>query len=306
MDAVSEPRLVELAQLLKSLRGLHGVVESAASGAEPFHAYVLAGRRSDGVPGFVAREFWIEGDRIAHKTVEVFDFASGQNFGLYLTRGGLVDRTVRKGATWLDGPVSGVEKILAELEELCPYVGGAAQMVVIDNSEARWIQHPPVPEATRRADILATATIASGVSYIGTIYTGQLAAGGALIQDAMIQNLACSKLNGGTIAAAITMTSPSLQITSGIVTVLIDGTNYVLVRNTNGYYSSLAAGVIYAGSNGTGDLGMLTPTQVLIGGYQVVGKRQSGPGNAASWVDPVAQTWANNLLTALRTHGLVW
>jgi hypothetical protein len=47
-------------------------------------------------------------------------------------------------------------------------------------------------------------------------------------------------------------------------------------------------------------------TQVLyFGTHQVLTIQQTGPGTASGWADATAQGWANNLLTALRTHGLI-
>jgi len=40
-------------------------------------------------------------------------------------------------------------------------------------------------------------------------------------------------------------------------------------------------------------------------GQQILMTRQTGPGNPSGWADGGAQAWAQNLLNALRNHGLV-
>ena len=56
-----------------------------------------------------------------------------------------------------------------------------------------------------------------------------------------------SRIAAGTIAASVTMTSPSLVITSGSVTVNIDGSNYVKATNSStGKYSYFSASGVYS------------------------------------------------------------
>lgn len=54
----------------------------------------------------------------------------------------------------------------------------------------------------------------------------------AAITDAKISDLSVAKLTAGTIAVAVTMTAPTLQITSGGTVINIDATSFIKITNT--------------------------------------------------------------------------
>jgi hypothetical protein len=52
------------------------------------------------------------------------------------------------------------------------------------------------------------------------------------VTNALIQSLAADKIIGGTISAAILMTSPAIQITSGSILIQIDASNLITITDT--------------------------------------------------------------------------
>jgi hypothetical protein len=130
------------------------------------------------------------------------------------------------------------------------------------------------------------------------------------------QQLVCA-----TISASISMTAPTLVITSGAITVNIDSTNIIEVTNSSTSISSehtwshfniyrsgvTVSSLVGSGLTLTSPSGALTAsmgaTGLSVQGLNVVGARQTGPGNTSDVTDVAARF--NNLLTALRNHGLI-
>jgi hypothetical protein len=140
---------------------------------------------------------------------------------------------------------------------------------------------------------------------------------------AIVQGTLSLNLNGASTSISNIYDTPS----SGYV-------GFKTADNSTGYYSTVipngfsvidASGNVIVAliKNALGDYGSLTlnspgssrsirldsQNQVIrIGGIfptQVLTVQQAGPGTPSGWADSTAQTWASNLLTALRTHGLV-
>ncbi len=143
----------------------------------------------------------------------------------------------------------------------------------------------------------------------------------ATVVNAKIVSLDCAKLNAGTITASITMTSPTLIITSGSVRVDINATDYVKVSNSgtsiasqissSGFILYTTSGAYYQADVTTVGFTISTPSgygslrwnQLVLGGNQILTTRQAGPGNTTDTTDVAVRV--NNLLTALRAHGLI-
>jgi len=87
-----------------------------------------------------------------------------------------------------------------------------------------------IAAATITATEIAALTITAGNIANLTITGGKIA--NATIDDAKITTLSASKITAGTISASISLTSPTLVITSGTTTINIDGTNKILVTDT--------------------------------------------------------------------------
>lgn len=154
---------------------------------------------------------------------------------------------------------------------------------------------------------VTTALIANQA--VGTSQIANLAVGTAQIADlavtnAKIASLDVTKLNAGTISAAISMTAPTLVITSGTVTVNIDASNYVKLTDSGVLSSFVQLNPSYcrvqkiADSFNYGQLGLatlalstpsgantLTLTPTL---FKMTGLLSSNPGAGSKelWYDP--------------------
>jgi hypothetical protein len=95
---------------------------------------------------------------------------------------------------------------------------------------------------------MVAGAVASGVS----IAAGQITAGTLVAGVVYAGAIACSQLQAGTISAAISLTSPTITVTSGTVTINIDATHFLKVSdsstgfagtmNNYGVYVQFAAG----------------------------------------------------------------
>jgi hypothetical protein len=103
------------------------------------------------------------------------------------------------------------------------------------------ISDAKIQTATITGASIATATIAGANIGTATITQTNMASasiGTAQIQslavtDAKINDLSVGKLTAGTIAVAVSLTAPTITVTSGTSTVNIDSTNFVKVTNTS-------------------------------------------------------------------------
>jgi hypothetical protein len=150
------------------------------------------------------------------------------------------------------------------------------------------------------------------------------------VTDAQIGNLSVSKLLAGTISVSVSLTSPTLVVTGAGFVINLDSTNGFKVTSGSvvtqiigsqiSIYSSGTAVVTlgdFGGPNGyaafrgpAGTIACLIGASgndgvLVCNGGQVITKQQAGPGNPSFGSLGAAQTWCQNLLTALRTHGMV-
>jgi hypothetical protein len=194
-------------------------------------------------------------------------------------------------------------------------------------------------EAAKLADSSVTATKIANAA-VGTAAIANLAVGNGHIQNGAITNAKIGNLAVGTAqiqdAAITTAKINNLAVTSALIadgailtakigdaqitSAKIDTLQVSKVIGWSGALINIGSGVLFWDGSTTfrasvipsGFLlqdGSATTSLVLgalrMNGTQVVTYRQTGPGNASGWADATAQAWANNLLTALRAHGLI-
>ncbi|HXI85275.1 MAG TPA: hypothetical protein VNL17_14435 [Verrucomicrobiae bacterium] len=152
----------------------------------------------------------------------------------------------------------------------------------------------------------------AGTGYVG-MWAKQCRIGGASPSSAPLQ---CDT------SGNLSITGGTISLVSGTVTVNVDSTNFLKVTDTGGSitFSQIRGIDITTGFNsGTnkavmtatgsiiltqaGTSSILNATSLQFNLTQVVTGRQTGPGNTTDVTD--VATRFNNLLTALRTHGLI-
>jgi hypothetical protein len=137
--------------------------------------------------------------------------------------------------------------------------------------------------------------------------------------------MAADRVGAGTITAAVSMTSPSLTITSGGTVVNIDGTNYI--RLTTSGTSTIVAmepgglSVRSSGGNPRSDIGkgsmtlissggaagIYGPTSVILNGTQVLSTQGASIGDPVGGanIDTQCRTAVVSILQRLRNHGII-
>jgi hypothetical protein len=147
------------------------------------------------------------------------------------------------------------------------------------------ISDAKIQTATITGASIATATIAGANIGTATITQTNMASasiGTAQIQslavtDAKINDLSVAKLTAGTIAVAVSLTAPTITITSGAVTVNIDATNKIKISDTgpNNYTQMLGGTITFAPLSGTNFNSQLGVAQLFFqygtGGTAVTG-----------------------------------
>jgi hypothetical protein len=79
----------------------------------------------------------------------------------------------------------------------------------------------------------AIAALAVTDAKINDLAAGKITAGTLVAGVVYAGNVVASQITAGTISAAVSMTSPSLTITSGNVVINLDGTNFLTITNTS-------------------------------------------------------------------------
>ncbi|MDP8979070.1 MAG: hypothetical protein M3O35_00605 [Acidobacteriota bacterium] len=183
---------------------------------------------------------------------------------------------------------------------------GTAQ-VVADASGNVTISGSLIVGAVGSANSVPATGVTAGTFGSGVIYAG---------------TINCSQLNAGTISAAISLTSPTITVTSGTITVNIDSSHYIMVSDSStGYVGQMTNTGISASATGGAfailtSLGVNTNGQYAVNSTRVVGARQTGWAvptgtiNRATYdtatvtVGGLAQIVAA-LQADLRSHGLI-
>lgn len=265
LDALSTAPMVQLLSTLAVLSSLNlQKYEAELAGTAPFHAYVLAGL-SDGKPGFLAREFYLTNGRIGHREADGFRLPPGNNFTMFTTHSEPIADIIPMSDTWANGPVVAAEGLVDHIRRVQPLVGGPTQLVVCDKT-ARWVHRPVTPPPVKPT----IAQLAIGVLNAGVIYSGQVNAtqiNSGILNSGVINtgSIAASQITAGTITASVTLTSPTLLITAGTVTVEIDTANLVKISNaSSGEFTQVADGLVIVKSTVTNQEVDITPSSVLL------------------------------------------
>jgi hypothetical protein len=132
LDAASMPHIEQLVEYLVS-----GRFQDSVSGSIPFHSYILCGV-SQGVAGFLSRQFWIRNGKICRDDTDNFSPVSAG----WITPGELVAEIVNIPDTWAHGAIASAGRLVDHLRQVTPFVGGPTQMVRITNAGAQWIHQP--------------------------------------------------------------------------------------------------------------------------------------------------------------------
>src|SRR5229473_415485 len=88
-----------------------------------------------------------------------------------------------------------------------------------------------IQAGTITGDRIVANTITVGLLQVGVLAASNITAGtfvGGVVYAGQINT---SQINAGTISVAVTLTAPTIVITSGSVTINIDGTNYILLKD---------------------------------------------------------------------------
>lgn len=177
LDAASLPLMEQLLIALTQIQHLQPEKYGPElAGKEPFHAYTLCGI-SDGCPGFLTREFRL-GDGKITINEQCYFAMPPDSFRLYAS--GVradIGHVLNSPQTWTKGFIGVAETLVEHMRDVQPLIGGPTQMIVIDQSGARWVHRPPASGGTIPSGQLSTATLTSGVIYSGQINAGQVNAG---------------------------------------------------------------------------------------------------------------------------------
>lgn len=174
--------------------------------------------------------------------------------------------------------------------------------------------------------LMANASVTNAIIANLAVGTAQIA--NLAVTNAKINDLDVSKLNAGTITVAISLTAPTITVTSGTTTINIDGTNLIKLHNSGSSSTVQVTGdqVIVTNPSFSAS-SIMTPLQVIVentstlfaasiqddglyvnngsGTLRVVGPRLPGPGNPVFSVLSDAQSWCQSVLNQLRNHGLL-
>ncbi len=227
----SKPVLEELAATLATGVHLHPDIASAVCGNVVLHGAVLVGRNARGELGYVYMESRVRGGRIDTQIHE--HFGASREITITSATDSDFTRFLQDWRLFSDPPVSVVSSILDRLKKASSAIGGPTQILRLDSTGPRWISRLPVcrapepvrparnggPEKMELVDVIRPVACLEGIS---------------------------------TIAAAVTMTSPTLVITGSGFTVNIDSTNQIKNSNpTTGDYTTVGPSVVtVAGGSG--------------------------------------------------------
>jgi hypothetical protein len=169
LDRGSRPWMYELTKTLAEAYQLspHEQYSRTLAGDRPLQGFLLAGRAS-GMLGYVYHEFWYRDGEIILNRKEYL----GDDRHIEVTE--VEPQIVREFALdpETDSTAGGVDILrrwLALAKRVNPFCGGPDQIVAIDRSGARCIEHPPVGTAAAE---MAHATITASISITAPILTG--------------------------------------------------------------------------------------------------------------------------------------
>jgi hypothetical protein len=301
------------------------------SGAALLHGAVICGT-SEGTLGYVDQSYRLVGDGLVCMAHE--NFLPGRQ--ITCTTGGTLEllnatlsRFASQPAIWSDPAEVIARRLLTALKDANDLSGGPDQILRLDrDGGAEWICRPPTEAGP--LPLMATATVTALVSLNSPAISGGTIVGATLTLTAngmttRINNTVpgSGPFNAG---AGIYMTRTSDGAFSAVTPIEAaivhpSGVGFaILARSLSGVqdYGYLrlqqhgtsgaalleATGLLTLTASG-GTWGSLSANRLTLNGNIVVQGRQIGPGNPSFASVADAQAWCQNLLTALRTHGLV-
>lgn len=324
LDQGIRPYLREVVHALSTRPELSscGRAADVLAGRQPIHGYILAGR-NNGKTGFSYQEHWFRDGQVVLVPFEYFD--RPRLFKVTGASESMCEQLREDPGTWTDKPVRVAQKFLAAQKRASATIGGPDQIAMIDHRGGRWVSR--LPAAAMMSEQLACATITASVTM--TAPTLVIASGSTTVNidatnlvkvsDSSLSQFA--QLGPGLLVrnsvdannyASIGVASATLSSSGGDSTLVATPVVGVVVR-TN------AASEVTAALSRTGREGWLLLTSngsakaeltavggsgaLKINGQQVVRSRQPDPGNTTDATD--VATRFNNLLAALRNHGLI-
>jgi hypothetical protein len=281
VDEASKPLTAQLLSTLAAIRDQNPTkYGEELAGTKPFHAYVLAGL-SNGTPGFLAREYWFINGEVMHRETDGFSLPPGNDFAMYVTYGEALADVVPKPETWAQGPVAAVDGFVDIIRRAQPLaVGGPTQLVCVDKSGARWVHRPAAPHPASLDCVMSLSPLATGKVRLDCVMPlSHLATGILPVGVIYAGTLSASNITGGTISAAVSMTAPSLAITSGGTTITLNATDQIKISKS-GYVSQLGTsfvtsfgasdGLYVSGASGT-QVTVVESANIFIGGSSGTG-----------------------------------
>jgi hypothetical protein len=319
--------LTALVEDMGALQHIEPGIADAVAGRALLHGCILAGRTADGQLGFVSHAYSFQAGQVICASEEYFGDARKIVFSTPVPVNGSTFAFIQDPALWTDPAEAVVRRILREARESTVVSGGPDQVVQLNSDGSyRWMSPPPTPAVPLAGDMLA-ATINALVSLNSPTVNGGTITGATLTLTA---NGVTTQINNTTpggpfnAGAGLYMKRTSDNAFSALTPVEMaivhpSGVGYsILARSLSGFqdYGYLrlqqhgtsgsalleATGLLTLIASG-GTQGSLSATRLTLGGNIVVQGRQIGPGNTTDTTDVAVRF--NNLLTALRAHGLI-
>jgi hypothetical protein len=241
----SIPNLEVLAETLRSVQHGREDIRQMLDGQLQMHVIVLAGRTANGELGFVSQVFRVQAGHVVCRTQEYF----GREWKLYTSSGDPAKRIFQEDPTIMDGaPIEAVRKLIAALKGACPTIGGADQIVALDNKGVRWI-----------SQLVRDGLESSDALFAGDATFARAGGGKITINSA---GLALADVNTGTPNATVAIASTGVTVAKGtgfnvkvdasgvlVANLVTSPTSYVQILNTGVGIVKGAYSVQVTGSN---------------------------------------------------------
>lgn len=206
-NAANEPTASPIASSFFTVDPVNNTTQASSIGASVITEYT-----ADGIEAWKLNVWWTQANDIdaSHTLVYVEYQGSGGSYG-------------PKGLYTQTAPGGGDNGFFQS------YIGSILEAVPSSSRNIRVTFATVTKDGRERPS--APQVVTSVFPVGGNIQGSRLA--NSSVTDAKIANLQVSKLTAGTIAVSVTLTAPTIQVSSGSVFVNIDGTSFVRVWNTS-------------------------------------------------------------------------
>jgi hypothetical protein len=174
----SIPQLESLVEMLRS--NPHEKIQRAIDGQLKLHITVLVGRTAHGALGYISQAYRVQAGRVVCEMDEYF----GREGKLCTSGGDQAVQVMTEDPTILLGaPVDIARKLLAGLKRVCPTIGGADQVVRVDDDGTHWISRRPSQglespsQGLENASVIDSNVVSVGinkVTYGTSIFAGDV------------------------------------------------------------------------------------------------------------------------------------